>query len=210
MKKILLTSHPKSGRKLFRAVWSANIGWKIIQPDRNHIGAEEGISPGNVVLLVRDGRDVLTTAYWSNQTIGREKELRNQSFTEFLNCKYREILGHKKKVIEKLCPIEYWVRFNQKWINEGNRLDRLIIIRFEDLLLNQEKTIRYLRKRLPAPECKTTIVDIETGLYGIEKSKMFREKSNGIGKWKAIFSKQDLYKFNEMATPLMKKLKYYD
>ena len=202
MNKVILTSHPKSGRKLFRAIWQANIeGWEIVRPDRNHLNPFEGVRCGNVVLLVRDGRDVMTTAYYVNK-----KEMK---FSEYLNYPYRNLLGQNKSVIEKMCPIEYWVRFNQSWLNMGDQLDRLIIIRFEYLLEHQEEAIRYLRRRLPAPHKKIKLVKPEKGLYGVEKEAWMREKSNGIGKWMGVFTHEDRKKFDRIAAPIMSKLAYY-
>lgn len=206
MSTVLLTSHPKSGRKLFRTLWHANIkGWKMIRADRNHISAEEHVSAGNVVLLVRDGRDVLTTAYWTNLALNNI----SMTFDQYLDYNYREVLGSNMTIKMKLCPIEYWVRFNEKWLEKGGSLDRLIIVKFEDILQDQEKVIKYLMKRLPARGDKV-IIDPSKGLWGIENSAFIKEKSNGIGRYKETFTRKNLKKFNEIAAPLMEKLKYYD
>lgn len=206
MKKILLTSHPKSGRKLFRSVWSANInGWSMIQPDRNHIGAEEDVKPGNVVLLVRDGRDVLTTAYWSNQTIGREKELRNQSFTEFLNSKYREVLNRKKEVLFKLNPVEYWVYYYSKWLEESTPK---INVRYEDLHECQELMIRAIRMFYDFDHLKEVEVLDRSRSYSFEYKETDTYTPRTPGNWKKVFDHEDNEYVWKIAGKLMEKFGY--
>ncbi|WP_340076200.1 sulfotransferase domain-containing protein [Leptobacterium sp. I13] len=189
-----------------------------------------------VILLVRDGRDVMVSLYhhqllWNDKNKLHPKDViyhrKKVNFTNFENVKsnmYKFIEYTFKNRPSKLRHFTYmgnWVEFNEKWIESMNdKTQNIYLIKYEDILSNTKETLEKLLKTF----FKEEVINekhLEDVIYkfsfknqtnrdqGEEKKGSFLRK--GIaGDWKNYFDEEAEKKFLKYAGNTLLKLGYIE
>ena len=186
-----------------------------------------------IVLLVRDGRDVMVSLYhhqllWNDKNKLHPKDVnyhrKSVPFTDFEN-----VSKNMKAFIEytftespsKINHFTYmgnWTEFNESWLKERDESDNIYLVRYEDLLSDTLGTMKKMLEEffkidninevdLKAIVDKYSFENQTNRKKGEEVKNSFLRK--GIsGDWKNYFDEAAEKEFMKFASKTMKKLKY--
>ena len=243
-KSILLVEYPKSG-----GTWLGQLisGYFDIPFPRNKFpGFNRSVYHGHylpknnilnnkkIVLLVRDGRDVMVSLYhhqllWNNKNRLHPKDVlyhrKNVPFDDFENVKdnmeafIKYTFTNRPSKLQHYTYMGDWVEFNQAWldkIKKGN--NNIYIIKYEDLLKDTYKAMHTMLKDFFKIEDvdEATLKEIVHKFsfenqtkrkQGVEQKESFLRK--GIaGDWKNYFTKEAEEEFMKHAQTTLFDLEY--
>lgn len=172
----------------------------------------EQIRNNQVVGIIRDGRDVLTSCYhwWresgESEVCGIKRSFEGVTFARYLNgIKTPHFEPHppgnvseseiKKGLLDR--PITYWVNHTH---NAFYKLP-IICVYYEDLVLDPEKPMHTISKYLNIP--------IKEKPKPIEEPVGYYPRKGKIGDHRNYFGPLEQYLFDQKARPLMEQLGYY-
>ena len=203
MKQFLIIGHRRSGNYFFWNLLKLNFGTNIFSPDKNfqftyhrplrNANPEALMKAKNCIYLMRDCRDTLVSSwyYWragKESSYGVKELFEKLTFSQYL---HGDIPG---KGILFSDPIKHWLEYVE-WA------DVLFTVKFEDLKMNLEKTMKevgdYFNLQLIVNEVKT-----------VSKLVGHATRKGIIGDWKNHFTDEDLDYFWNRAGESMEKLGY--
>lgn len=205
MKQFLIIGHRRSGNYFLWNLLKLNFGTGIFSPDKKfqftyhrpikNANPEILIKSKNCIYLMRDCRDVLVSSwyYWrkgKESNYGVKKIFENSTFSQYLHG--RLPVDNKGTLFSD--PIKHWLEYIG-WV------DVLFTVKFEDLKMNLEKTMKDISNYFNLPLTVSEIKTVNT-LVGHATRKGI------IGDWKNHFSDEDLNYFWNRAGENMEKLEY--
>ena len=151
----------------------------------------------DIVYIVRDGRDVMTSSYhhfkrqfWIKQDV---------TFSDFIRGNFDKS-GHRFGWYDRRISsmVKRWVNHTNGWNNKA------IIVKYEDLNINYQNTMIKLANKLNYQFPTYKIFEKPT----IKNSFSINPRKGIVGDWVNKFSKEDLEFFNSIAGKTMEKLGY--
>lgn len=211
---VTILSHYRSGIYWLIEILKRNIPKFKVYPENNFAHLEVTRNPhvDKAIFLVRDPRDCFVSSYSCNvQRAANDKAWKEgrrwegKTFKETLRWEYREVLNRKKEVLFKLNPVEYWVYYYSKWLEESTPK---ITIRYEDLHECQELMIRAIRMFYDFDHLKEVEVLDRSRSYSFEYKETDTYTPRTPGNWKKVFDHEDNEYVWKIAGELMEKFGY--
>ena len=240
---VMVIEYPKSG-----GTWLGQLiaGYLEIPFPRNRIpGVKRSLFHGHyypkgripknhkIVLLVRDGRDVMISLY-HHQLMWNQKNKDNPSKINY----YRKTLGfenyedvsqnlgafikysfeHKPAKWRHFLFYGNWFQFNEAWLDQKANSDNIYLVRYEDLLRDTEGTMKNLleeflevseidQHRLAEVVRQFSFENQTKRKQGEEDRKSFLRK--GIsGDWKNYFGPEEVELFKHYTKNMLQRLGY--
>lgn len=218
---VVVLSHWRSGYQWFRQICWANLHRHVVMPPQaryQHFNVER-MPPNpkldrNAILLVRDGRDVLVSLYLSSTRDGPDgTRIRRDggeplTFSTYLRNESVEVIDWKGRLLGMRNPVEFWARYNSDWLDDPNVV---CVVRYEDLLADQETEIRRVKRALGYPEGDRapTVLEMDFDKHTPEGSNLLPGyKRRTAGNWQTAFSEEDLEFFERVAGETQRRLGY--
>jgi hypothetical protein len=199
-------SHRRSGTHFLLETLDLNFNKKVVWwNSKSHAFFNNQRIPKDSIYLVRDGRDVMVSAYHYWRVGGEPRsEIHGTmkryptSFSQFLRGKLNTEFIPEVWLPYVQDPIGYWVRHTE-WENH------IYTVHYEDLVADPEKVMVEISFAFGVPLKKPPIKYMPeriTELVGIFPRK------GVVGEWKSHFSDNDLIFFLKKAGQRMKELGY--
>lgn len=188
-----------------------------------------------VILLVRDGRDVLISFYhhqliWNDKNINEAQEVRyHQKKLGFEN--FEDVKGNIKKYMQysyedrpskfrRLVFPGNWYEFNDTWLKKMKSSENIYLVKYEDLLVDPKMTIKKLLEeflevssvdmgRLQSIIDKFSFENQTKRRHGEENKKSFLRKGVS-GDWKNYFDNDAKIAFKKYTQNMLVLLGYED
>lgn len=218
---VVVVSHYRSGFQWFRQICRLNLYRHVVMPPQaryQHHGVER-LPPKakldrNVILLVRDGRDVMVSLYLSSTVDGPGGTRRWEgsgepiTFPEFLRTEFMRVRNWKGELLRLRNPADYWSRFNADWLDHP---DVVCVVRYEDLLADQAAVVRRVKQALGYGEDGRQPVELDLDFdkhspVGGNVPAGYRRRT--AGSWERVFDAADLDFFERFAGATMRRLGY--
>ncbi|MEM7453373.1 MAG: sulfotransferase domain-containing protein [Planctomycetota bacterium] len=152
------------------------------------------------IYVVRNGLDVLVSLYEFRKS--HNKRFEEYSFGEFIRL---PTFDPEHKDLNK---VEYWCRHVTDWLGSDYQ-DQLLMVSFEDWILNYEQTLDRIAGFLELNrDRRTTDVRIGSGQSGAATNTTVAGRKGKIGDWSNYFAAADLQLFSDNAGQLSKELGY--
>ncbi|MDJ0844344.1 sulfotransferase domain-containing protein [Crocosphaera sp.] len=192
--------------------YQAQLG-KIIRTNALNISQQDQTA---IVYMVRDGRDVMLSSYYRQQSF-MGKANPHVSQKTFISKAYRK-LGLKKLSTQlELSPFSQFLQNHvSEWVSHVNTWlahQPSVIIRYEDLLTIPEETLASLMMRLGI-EVSPEIIQEGLGIFNrkyLSEHRLIKSKKKDIGNpgdWEKYFSKQETIYFQQIAGQVLCTLGY--
>lgn len=156
---------------------------------------DELLEKFHVFYVIRDGRDVMVSAYYHFKFQNMFYEIGKKTFSEFIRLDPKDMKIRLYSMIEPENMVLRWVEHVNSWIDKG-----IEVIKFEDMKNNWNDVVVKVEQLLGKSDTK-----IKPTLDNI----CVNPRKGIVGDWKNHFNKEDLNYFNKYASETMNKLEYY-
>lgn len=187
----------------------------------------------HIVYLIRDGRDVIVSLYhhqllWNDKNKLSPKDVlyhrKQVPFSDYENIKknlydfIQYTFEHKPSKWQQFTFMGNWYDYNQAWLKEMQKNDRVVMVKYEDLLTNATSTLEHLLGQMfPNERFKKEELEKIVERYsfknqtkrqnGEESTQSFLRK--GIsGDWRNYFGKKESELFKHYTKKLLVDLGY--
>ncbi|MFC7356139.1 sulfotransferase domain-containing protein [Jejudonia soesokkakensis] len=242
---IVLVEYPKSGGTWLGQLISSYL--EIPFPRNKFPKLEKSLYHGHylpeknilnnkkIILLVRDGRDVMVSQYhhrllWNDKNKLIPKDVHyyrsileyddfndvKKNMSHFINFSFT----HTPSKMQQYTYMGNWASFNEAWLKELNKRNNIYLIRYESLLENPYDTLAQMfssffgfekinKQKLTTIIAKYSFENQTKRKAGEENVKSFLRK--GIkGDWKNYFGEKEKEIFKKHANHMLIKLGYED
>jgi hypothetical protein len=224
---LFVTEYPKSGASWLSQLISQSLDIpfhrNMMPKFRNnlihgHKAYHKNYDKKNVVLMVRDGRDVMVSAYYhllftsDKNNPGAVNSYRKQlKFKDYDNIQDNLPMFLEFMFTKKIALIDYgnWADFNMQWLESGVHAKK---VSYEDLRRSPQKTLSNLFLDLDF-EVVDEVIDRAVGLFDFEKQK--KELKNNsflrkgiVGDWKNQFNSESIDIFKHFGGQTLVELGY--
>ena len=195
MKGVTTFGHRRSGNHFVMETLKKNFMVKRITKSHRPFKPRFLDLAGPKLLVVRDGRDTLTACYhWWKSVKGSRAHMDKKTFHQYIQGNVPAIKGFAQADFIT-APVDMWVSYMEGWI------DKIPIIRFEDLKLDFEQTIVHVGKQLE-------LTKRSSNFEPLDKLVGYSPRKGVVGDWKNHFNKKDEDIFWSKAKHIMYKLGY--
>ena len=188
-----------------------NDAWASVSPGALGLSAVHSLAFGVPMVVARDeghGPEISTIRDGENGARIWEGDGTAITFHDFLRTEFMRVRNYRGEVLCLRNPVDYWTRFNADWLAHPHVVR---VVRYEDLLADQEREIREVRRALGYDPDERPIVPVDVDFdkhSPVGANLLSGYKRQTTGNWRRIFTPDDVAHFEAIAGDTLRALGY--